>query len=72
MSFNVFQPNYPTSVSLDVKAHRSHKKTSKFEYQSDVKATIDNKDYHVILSNVLLQVILCILFFKQINIYIFC
>ncbi|XP_056598472.1 uncharacterized protein LOC130417172 [Triplophysa dalaica] len=42
----LLQQNYPTSVSLDMKAHRSHKKTSKFEYQSDVKATIDNKDYH--------------------------
>lgn len=46
-TFSIFQPNFPTSVSLDVKARRSHKKNSEFEYLSDVKASTDNKDYHV-------------------------
>ncbi|XP_073705892.1 uncharacterized protein [Garra rufa] len=42
----LFQLDFPTSVSLDIEVLRSHRNNSEFEYHSDGKVTIDTKNYH--------------------------
>ncbi|XP_043117620.1 uncharacterized protein LOC122360826 [Puntigrus tetrazona] len=42
----LFEPDFPTSVSLDLEVLGNHRKNSEFEYYSEGKVTIDDKNYH--------------------------
>ncbi|XP_051722649.1 uncharacterized protein LOC127497907 isoform X1 [Ctenopharyngodon idella] len=42
----LFQLDFPNSVSLDIEVLRSHKNTSEFEYHSEGKIAVDDKNYH--------------------------
>ncbi|KAF4116813.1 hypothetical protein G5714_001366 [Onychostoma macrolepis] len=42
----LFQTDFPTSVSLDIEVLRSHRNNSEFEYHSESKVAIDDKNYH--------------------------
>ncbi|XP_016386351.1 uncharacterized protein LOC107722497 [Sinocyclocheilus rhinocerous] len=42
----LFQLDFPTSVSLDIEVLRSHRNNSEFEYHSEGNVAIDDKIYH--------------------------